>query len=111
MLSRQVPSMVLPVMCGQQGAEALPSPLDRSIHKAELVDVVFVDHRKNMFGSLRVDFRVHQKVLVRGLHDAETVVWNEALSRLLRLTVVRAERRRVTRGMQSANRVLSGSQL
>ena len=66
---------------------------ERSVSEAELVHVVSVDHRQRVLGLDCMVGRMLHKCLVGRLFDVVSIVQNQVSGVLLRLAVVRAERR------------------
>lgn len=111
-LSREVTTLVLAVMVGQEGTEAFAGTADSPVVEAgHVVHVGFVDHTDDELGLSHVHLGVLHELLVGGVDHAEAVVDDELLGDLLGLAVVGAEGSGDTSGVQGADVGLTFSQL
>lgn len=87
-LSLPVAFFMLIIVARESASETRFSALHGSVNKTELCDVVFVDHGENRSAWNDVHFGVLHVCSVLALQFSITVIWNDALSLLLRTTVI-----------------------
>ena len=78
-------------MSNDNGSEPSLSPLNGPINERKFGDVVLVDHAKDWFLLLSMNFWVDHLLLSCGLQLSVTIVWDESESLLLRFSVDRSE--------------------